>query len=313
MHAEFEFVPFGAREIALLVSALRHLTSVTIRTPVPISVDLITILADLPKLRILQLAYMFTKPLELQFPLHPGLNFVALEEIELEDGQLHDYIRFFEALRGEHGIQRVDVNVKGCATRPAVARFIQAVSSKVSRDTLSQFHLRATQLCESHSHSSHASDNQTLFPLLRFRRMEHFSLTYCASAWDNRLLEDIALAWPALKSLDLSSHSGWAHTSNLTLGGLYPLAKHCPRLYYIHIVIAPFDGDTGRLPQRDWIQSAHQWPAEPMSIHIRMLSVDVHPGLLSYLQSIFPMQPAGHISFNDNGTILRTHMGFYKG
>ncbi|TFY75666.1 hypothetical protein EWM64_g8346 [Hericium alpestre] len=250
----------------------------------------------MPKLRTLQLDYARTMPLDAQIPLRPGLHFAVLEEFGLEQGELDSYTLLFESLSGEHGIKRLDVGFEGCTTGCSVARFIRAVSNTVSRDTLSHFQLYTEDRCEQSAQPSHAIDNHMLFPLLEFRKMDYFLLMCCGHAWDNRILEDMARAWPRLDTLGLQPHSGEAQDTQLTLGGLYPLAKHCPRLNYIDVAVAPFDGIADRLPKRDW-EPVDLRRAEPMTVNIFSRKVD--RAAIAYLQDMFPRLLVNHISVND--------------
>ncbi|KII86227.1 hypothetical protein PLICRDRAFT_177804 [Plicaturopsis crispa FD-325 SS-3] len=81
-------------------------------------------------------------------------------------------------------------------------------------------------------------DIAALRPLFSFRHMETFECDILHSFdLDDSGLEEMARAWPLLRSLKLSPRLGWRKRSKITLKGLATLLKLCPNLHKLGIVL----------------------------------------------------------------------------
>ncbi|TFY54760.1 hypothetical protein EVG20_g9577, partial [Dentipellis fragilis] len=103
----------------------------------------------------------------------------------------------------------------------------------------------------------------SLTPLLTYCNLSRCEIRACLQSCDDRTLAAMAAAWPRLRCLVLTNDPYWyrgqyVHTG-MTVRGLVPLARHCPRLWFVCIDVASWseftygDGDGDGGPRvRDW-------------------------------------------------------------
>ncbi|KDQ62062.1 hypothetical protein JAAARDRAFT_189437 [Jaapia argillacea MUCL 33604] len=85
---------------------------------------------------------------------------------------------------------------------------------------------------------SRTINSASLLPLLAFCSLERVQLTTgCLIALDDPILEKLAAAWPRLSHLDFGTSPETVHVTSVTLAGLIPLAKHCPCLNHLSIIL----------------------------------------------------------------------------
>jgi hypothetical protein len=121
--------------------------------------------------------------------------------------------------------------------------FIESISRHPSVSSLTR--LRLTDFDTSLDNA----DNETCFenifrPLFAFTSLKHITIQVEVTAklrdiWYN----EAAAAWPRLEYISISSPNQGTIKAEMTLAGLIPLAKHCPKLKYIRLRLdaQPFD------------------------------------------------------------------------
>ncbi|KAH7929967.1 hypothetical protein BV22DRAFT_1116525 [Leucogyrophana mollusca] len=100
----------------------------------------------------------------------------------------------------------------------------------------------------------------TLRLLLPFRHLRTLNIDpSCAFSLDDAALAEMAIAWPNMEDLGLGTAYGWRAPSKITLQGLIPLLRNCPKLMYLGIVI-----DATVVPPRTKHESniQHEWLQE---------------------------------------------------
>ncbi|KDQ62063.1 hypothetical protein JAAARDRAFT_203285 [Jaapia argillacea MUCL 33604] len=115
------------------------------------------------------------------------------------------------------------------------------LSTTCSPSTLRSLQIHATinedvpSVEDTHSRTINST---SLLPLLAFRRLEHVQLTTgCLIALDDPTLEKMAAAWPRLSHLDFGTSPETVNVTSVTLACLIPLAKLCPHLNHLSIIL----------------------------------------------------------------------------
>ncbi|KII86235.1 hypothetical protein PLICRDRAFT_164641 [Plicaturopsis crispa FD-325 SS-3] len=116
--------------------------------------------------------------------------------------------------------------------------FFEKLKSNCSHDVLDSISVgEAYTIAEDYTHGDILTID-ILDPLLSFR---HLVTLECDMPGGFDLCDDdvrdMADAWPALQSLDLSSRVGWRTRSRVTIRGIAHLVRACPRLLELGIVI----------------------------------------------------------------------------
>jgi hypothetical protein len=85
--------------------------------------------------------------------------------------------------------------------------------------------------------SDHPINHSAMLPLLDFRNLTHLSMTCVFSDLDNARLSQMAQAWPYLQELNLQSPESDIGQSRITLGGILPVLKYCPKLRELALTV----------------------------------------------------------------------------
>jgi hypothetical protein len=80
-------------------------------------------------------------------------------------------------------------------------------------------------------------NHATLLPLLDFRNLTHLWMTCVFSDLDDARLSQMAQAWPYLQVLQLQSPASDIGQSRITLGGILPVLKYCPKLRELALTV----------------------------------------------------------------------------
>ncbi|KAH8082413.1 hypothetical protein BXZ70DRAFT_624772 [Cristinia sonorae] len=122
-----------------------------------------------------------------------------------------------------------------------------------------------------------------LRPLLPFRHMKSLEMDLDWS-WDldDKLLEDMAHAWPELEELRLNPNSDWNETRRITFKGLEVLAAYCPILRSFGAAIH------GTLPSHSPVR--REWRSNLAELYVGGSStVDYLPAVVAaYLSNVYP-------------------------
>ncbi|KAH7923910.1 hypothetical protein BV22DRAFT_552285 [Leucogyrophana mollusca] len=142
----------------------------------------------------------------------------------------------------------------------------------------------------------------TLRLLLPFSNLRHLDLGIKALSINDDIIHDMAKAWPRLQQLCIWGRVP-SHTAIPTLGGLVPLAIHCPYLSSLTLKINAVDVVSPTAlpstPSESTVLSNEQRPAQTMEFTVDAQSPITDPAKVAdFLLSIFPkvdVRPVGDI------------------
>ncbi|TFY78661.1 hypothetical protein EWM64_g5351 [Hericium alpestre] len=211
------------------------------------------------------------------------MNFASLQEIELTQGELVTFTSFLDMLLDGLNIEKINMEHMECEPSLAINRLVGAVCRVCSPEALKSFNLGTDGLSKYEHSPDFITNNATLSPLFKFRHMEFFSVSLGDPDWDDRLLGDIANAWPNLRRLALRKHG--RKPSKLTFRGLASLAKGCPRLEDLFLSLAPWNADIDRTILRSWNGPTR---SSPLHMVLRYPLMNLETQAESHLRHVFP-------------------------
>ncbi|KAJ7466931.1 hypothetical protein FB451DRAFT_1040470 [Mycena latifolia] len=171
--------------------------------------------------------------------------FAALRELSANPESVKDITLFLDVIDPD-GLENVTLTIEAPTGTEDWQTLNTAFARKSSR-TLTKLSLR-----EIFSHEHEIPDalermltTESIQPLLAFANLVEVAVV-AGHGIDltDAFLKQLALAWPRLQKLDLSPGCQSArYIPQVTLGGLIPLAQHCPRLTSLALVINATDVD----------------------------------------------------------------------
>lgn len=129
-----------------------------------------------------------------------------------------------------------------------------------------------------------------LCPLFAFTELTFVSLSAPVGFdLDDATLADLARAWPNITALELDA-SEFAHIApGVTLGGLLPLAQHCPQLRDLHIAlnasVVP-DWESQKATDKKKKKRVRQWRLT--GLHVSRSPIVAPLAVAAFLSSVFP-------------------------
>ncbi|KAJ7175222.1 hypothetical protein C8R43DRAFT_599790 [Mycena crocata] len=202
-------------------------------------------IAQLPNLISLTLYNQFPM-LDISVPLHSTHNpsFTKLESLNLAGttvGALGEILSFFP----HAPIKDIEATLPKSIPSTDIAELYSALASNCSDTSLSWLRLGQetfrnfpTAVPDAAQIALCAISGTQLRPLFTFKHLQ--SVTLCTPVGfdlDDGTLEDLAQAWPELKSLTIDANE-WVHLpSRVTLAALLPFARHCPHLSSLHLAL----------------------------------------------------------------------------
>ncbi|TFK47171.1 hypothetical protein OE88DRAFT_1728638 [Heliocybe sulcata] len=190
-------------------------------------------LAGLPHLRSLTVWQCPHAPSLQSTSLSPTVldSFAALEEISIRTEHI-TACTTLARLISSHKMKSITFTYNEWASASLLRGCTRALSHLRRPSSLTTLSIALDKDAEVPINLPDAVVDDSLFrPLLVFSSLEIFELDpHCSFAIDDRLVETIAARWPRLRSLELMPQRCLANTSRLTLNGLVPLVKNCPRL-----------------------------------------------------------------------------------
>jgi hypothetical protein len=166
----------------------------------------------------------------------PQCAFPALRDLELTGKMASAFLKALplcklEAIRFEFEPTTNEGDI--------MARYFQVLHERCSHQSLSRIdvHFRPNFMQPRHPDI----EEDMLQPLLSFVNLQDISIViHRMFRIDNNFVEAAAKSWPHLRSLKLGigwDNERWGRRSNITLTGLASLARHCPDLTSLAIVI----------------------------------------------------------------------------
>ena len=205
-----------------------------IRCNLPVSRRGLVDLASMPALQIMALdvSDLMDDSTSLSLPQHA---FPALRSLKLT-GKLAT--AFLDALPSCE-LEDIEINFAYAVNEaPLMTRFFQVLHERCSHQSLTRIEIDfgtsvvPTRLLD--------IESDMLLLLLSFTNLQDMIIrSYHLFKLDNDFVEAAAKAWPHLCILQLG-HGGWGwggQSTNVTLAGLIPLARHCPDLTKLCIVV----------------------------------------------------------------------------
>ncbi|KAJ7671224.1 hypothetical protein B0H17DRAFT_1209079 [Mycena rosella] len=174
-----------------------------------------------------------------------GAIFAALRELYAAPEFVRDIISFLDVIDSD-ALNKVHLSIEV----PTVTEDWQTLNTVLARK--SSRTLTRLSLNEEFSHSHDFIDalermltTESIQPLLSCPNLVELSVgTAYGIDLDDAFLKQLALALPRLQKLDLSPGCQSArYVPQVTLGGLVPLAQHCPNLAVLAIVMNATDVD----------------------------------------------------------------------
>ena len=198
--------------------------------------DGVLCLSRLPNLRILRmdLRLVSLDHLESAFG---SVRFPALQEVSLSAPTMSHSLRFLKFIQST-SVDTINLNVDDETCAADYYTIFKEWTANPSYRNLSVIDISEMQVWQDYD-DKHIIDITTLRPLFQLIHLTSLKLeTRCTYALDNAAMEEIALAWPRLETLDLSIREcGWEIPSKVTLPGLVPLLRHCPNLVLLGVVV----------------------------------------------------------------------------
>ncbi|TFY81301.1 hypothetical protein EWM64_g2710 [Hericium alpestre] len=255
--------------------------------------------------------------IDLPIPLSPDMPFFsALDNLTLCHVSARATLAFLDHLGGRRPFKSLNIAFDDCACACVVNRLMASVNNSCARDTLERL---CIQFCPSvrgravhgqdnsgHGDGSHEDndhedigDSETdvvdgmlisasLQFLLEFAKMRVFSFISCAICWDDDFIASAAPAWPCLELLHLGCGPYEDDLSRVTLPGLLPLARNCPRLERLKLELdAWFKDDARAWQEKDWVHRA-PWPLPSLEMQLGDAPDMAERRVARWLKTYFP-------------------------
>ncbi|KZT25012.1 hypothetical protein NEOLEDRAFT_1134225 [Neolentinus lepideus HHB14362 ss-1] len=272
--------------IAECTSRLRHLRECEVYIPAP-NVTL-NHLASLPDLQSLTAWQCPTYPAYPRLLLHPisstvPSTFAALQEISVRTEHI-TACTALACLIDSHEIKSITFTYSQWASASFLRECARALSHLRNPTSLTSLSIAFDKDANTPIDMPDAVvDDRVLRPLLVFTSLETFEFDpYCSFAIDDRLMEDAAVNWPRLRSLELVPKKALANTSRLTLDGLVPIVQNCPRLKTLCVPLEEHLSE----PSLDAAQSLHN---ENITTLVAVSSTIEEPAaVILFLVHLFP-------------------------
>ncbi|TFY71501.1 hypothetical protein EVG20_g1491 [Dentipellis fragilis] len=172
-------------------------------------------------------------------------NFVSLEHLTVVTKNIIGFIKLLASLSPPRNLKTLDIRTLKCPTASEIEIFAKVLPSCCLPTTLTTLCLASarTGLCDALDSAPPLPASTLFAPFLQFRNMQCFTMRWCAVELDNAFLNNVAVAWTQLRSLNLYGSDHQLHSPTTTVQGLIPLAKHCHRLERLLIPVANLDCD----------------------------------------------------------------------
>ncbi|KAH8079409.1 hypothetical protein BXZ70DRAFT_647750 [Cristinia sonorae] len=244
--SDSEITPSQAEDIGRLVQGVPLLQSLWIYTSFPI--NLRPIWKSLHQLRNLTHLYLeLSTDVEiLPIPFHT--TFSALITLDIFFPKIQQMVDLF-SLCTFTSLTSVMLNLEGYyfeqPLQTVVAALFSAIARSITSPTFKDIHFTTLAV---HSENHHLEtdppariSSDHLRPLLALSKSLRSLLVDMHWLWDldDRLICDMASAWPGLETLAFMATEHWVTPSRVTLRGLEALSRCCPRLRHLDIA---FDG-----------------------------------------------------------------------
>ncbi|KAJ7495384.1 hypothetical protein FB451DRAFT_1360195 [Mycena latifolia] len=258
--------------------------------------------AEIPDLKVLQhigrlatLASLTVNsfPMEIfSMPPVAVASFSALRTLILVIDHIQPATKFLEVYSSLALVQ-LDVSLATSAPPSALYRFCAALKATCSHKSLMllTLHSETTHRSPTSAQDEFIFSARSIRTLFCFRILTFISITSpLGFDFDDSTIANMACAWPHLTALLLKS--GSQHRPRTTLGCLYPLARHCPHLFRLHITldassVPPQDGVVRKRisQQRLVMLCVAQSPISPPTLEVARLISALFPGLI-YLSTV---------------------------
>ena len=166
----------------------------------------------------------------------PQCAFPALRDLNLTGKMASAFLEALPSCK----LEAIEVRFEPTTNAADImARFFQVLHERCAHQSLSRISVRF-KADIIHSHYTDI-EGYMLQPLLSFMNLQDMTITiHRTFRIDNNFIEAAAKSWPCLRSLKLGlgwGNDSWGGRSNITLTGLASLARHCPDLTSLGIVI----------------------------------------------------------------------------
>ncbi|KAH7909703.1 hypothetical protein BJ138DRAFT_1010332, partial [Hygrophoropsis aurantiaca] len=162
-----------------------------------------------------------------------GPTFIDLHGLEITSPSYDVVGRFLKSSR--LSIRTFKTQISGMDT---VHNLFACLASQCLHDKLTKLSIVDF---DSHGRDDHTQTIITmthLRPLCAFKNLKHLSLmTTSLPLLDDADLQELAMAWPDMRYLELRRRETWSKPSRITLSGLVLLLKHCRHLMFVSLVI----------------------------------------------------------------------------
>ncbi|KAJ7221227.1 hypothetical protein B0H12DRAFT_303655 [Mycena haematopus] len=171
-------------------------------------------------------------------------------------------------------------------TSSAIAQFYVTLAASCSHSSLSVLQLGHTvqRRLRGTSPADQISGSQ-MRPLFSFSNITSITLAAPGFDLDDATIADMARAWPRIEKLELIPGDLTVISSTCTLGGLLPLARHCPRLSALQLAL-----NATAVPD---LQSMHTENERVRQLHLDTLHIfcsrtSAPVAVALFLSSVFP-------------------------
>lgn len=158
----------------------------------------------------------------------PPLSFIGLRDLAIQTSRAMIVI---DLLKSHHSLPlcSLTLDINGFAGHTELMELFCVMGDHCAHAELTRLILRAD-----HGIPDSFLYPDVLRPILCFTNLANVDID-CTSSFaniDNKLLEEMARAWPRLERLTLGLNMSTGHSSEVTLAGLVPLARYCPKLEF---------------------------------------------------------------------------------
>ncbi|KAK7007830.1 hypothetical protein R3P38DRAFT_3211476 [Favolaschia claudopus] len=231
--------PIGARHVSAFIAQLTRLSSLFISTLEERGFRYIAYLETLESLTIQSLVERpFPDPRALLNPQSRTL-FPRLRTLDLGVSDLGAATNFLAVLK-DTPLKALAILSRSSKTAPYSTALFRALYAGCDSQQLTSLTITVSS---SDSLASASSDDalkaDLLRPLLALRQIQILELTFPSGVIfeNDRLVDDMAHAWPNLKVLMFEGDSLVGATRYPTLMALLSLSRHCPRLYRLSLSV----------------------------------------------------------------------------
>ncbi|TFY55375.1 hypothetical protein EVG20_g9339 [Dentipellis fragilis] len=210
--------------------------------------------ASMPRLETLSLSSLPLEPYISSLSGHPASPFLpVVKNLCLRHFQLDTISRVLTVMGNAKQLERLQIEFPEEERKAAIGNFVATVGKQCSITVL-EFSLSLTLGYEGVDRvdSVFRIPNAMFSPLLSFKNMERCDIRVLALDIDDTFLESVATSWPNLRVFIVLSTYDYREESRLTLPGLLPLAKNCPRLYNVMLNL------NTRITAEDFSTGLHQ-------------------------------------------------------